>query len=176
MHINLLTVLLISLSGTTRPVLASPIITGDGDDRAHALDEWINQSTDTVSVSDNPNKNSGDDCTVVNSEGANIPGKVSYPRDCTTLSVWKNSFEEDGNALVNNPDSCRPFSFFIFFLLRNIRPVSTRFFCDNQNSDKTTLQKQLQCCVSIPCYVGPSPRGYCINAQTKTCAAGVIVP
>ena len=108
---------LISLSGIIKLILASPITTGDGDDQAHALDDWINQSTGAVSVSDNPNKKEGDDCSVVNLEGAKIPGKVSYPRDCTTLSVWKNSLQEDGDALVGNPDHCGSFSLFSLFLL-----------------------------------------------------------
>lgn len=108
--------LLISLSGIIKLILASPVTTGDGDDQAHALDDWINRSTGAVSIGDNPNKKEADDCSVVNLEGANIPGKVSYPRDCTTLSVWKNSLQEDGNALVGNPDYCKSFSLLPLFL------------------------------------------------------------
>ena len=81
-------------------------MTGDGDDHGHALDDWINQSVGAVSGTDNPNKSPGDACNVVDDEGATISGKVSYPHDCTTLSVWKNSFEEDRDARISDPDSC----------------------------------------------------------------------
>lgn len=131
MIMNFLT-LLIPLPGIIRLILASPVITEDGvvDEQPHALDDWINQSNGVVSISDNPNRNAGDDCSVVNLEGAEIPGKVSYPRDCTTLSVWKNSFEEDRDALVSNPDSCRPFfSFFssLFLLEESVLYPFTSF-------------------------------------------------
>lgn len=102
---NLFT-LLISFLGI-RLVLASPLVARDD----HALDDWLNQANGAVGVTDNPNKRPGDACTVVNDEGAGLPGKVSYPRDCTSLSVWKNSFEEDRNARLGDPDSCMHPSF-----------------------------------------------------------------
>lgn len=110
--------LLITFSGVIGLVLASPVAIGDGDGDAggHALDDWINRSTGAVSDPDNPNKRPGAACTVIDDKGAEIPGKASYPSDCTTLSVWKNSFEEDRNARIGDPASCMLFFSSVFLV------------------------------------------------------------
>lgn len=81
-------------------VSASPLV---------ARDDWASEALETVTGIENPNKNQGDACVVSSAQGGNpLRGKALYPRDCSALSVWKNSFEEDRSARLTDLYSCMP--------------------------------------------------------------------
>ena len=103
MMTNLATFLIIIASVGIRLILASPVVARND----HALDDWLNQSIDVEISTNNPNKNPGEDCTVATLGGkVIIRGKALYPRDCSALSVYRNSFEKDENARLADPDRC----------------------------------------------------------------------
>lgn len=92
-------------------VIASPLVARND----HALvDDWINQALNSVTGADNPNKAAGDDCIVISAQGGSLRGKALSPRDCSTFSVWKNSFEEDQKARSANANFCMPSQFPLF--------------------------------------------------------------
>lgn len=128
------------------------------------------------SISDifNPNMVPGATCIVPVPQGGNLRGTVSVPRDCTFLSVWSNSLEADRNARSNNLDFC-------MLSLSPLVQVGAPLSFDPSlihvaHPDQGALQKQLQCCVSVPCLSSHNQRGSCINAGTKSCSSGNTIP